>query len=225
MRRALAPLAAFLAGAAGLGIEVLLLQCAGLALGQGRAAAWGLALFVAGWALGAFSAGRLRGLPAFWIAGAGILMPFLAAAAVELVLRAALLPSQWQADVLCAGAIGAAAFVQGLFLPLLLRGRDPAGPWIDSAAALVAANLAGSLAGAWLFRNLDERSDGAFTLGQIAAFAGIAGALAIARSGLPARARGPIAWRAGSAIALATLWTLALEYAGLRLCEIGRAHV
>lgn len=218
MRRALALLAAFLAGAAGLGLEILLLECAGLALGQGRAAAWGLALFVAGWALGSFTAGRVRGLPAFWIASAGILMPFLAAIAVGLVLFAARFASQWQADLLCACAIAAAAFVQGFFLPLLLRGRDPSGPWIDGAAAIVAANLVGSLVGALLFRTVDERTDSAFyNVGYLAAAAGIAGALAIAKSGRPPLARGPIAWRAGIAIALVTLWALALEYVGLRL--------
>ncbi len=221
MRRALALLAAFLAGAAGLGLEILLLQCAGLALGQGRAAAWGLALFVAGWAVGAFSAGRLRGLPAFWLAGAGAALPFLAGLAVSLVLHAASLASQWQADGLAAGAIVAVAFAQGLFLPLLLRGRDPGGRWLDSAAALVAANLAGSVAGAWAFMgSMNERTDAAFDAGLLGALAGIAGALAIAKDGRPARARGPIAWRGGTALALATLWTLALEYVGLRLCVL-----
>jgi spermidine synthase len=220
VRRALALLAACFAGAAGFGLEILLLQCAGLALGHGRSAAWGLSLFVTGWALGAFVAGRLRGRPVFWIAAAGASLALLAPLAVALVLHAATLASQLQADALACAAIGCAAFVQGMFLPLLLRGRDPLGRWIDGAAALVAANLCGGLAGAWWFGAnavLERHTTSARNAGLLALAAGIAGALAIARDERPPRARGPIAWRAGGCIALVTVWTLALEYAGLRL--------
>jgi len=216
VRRALALLAALLAGAAGLGLEILLLECAGLALGQGRAAAWGLALFVAGWALGAFTAGRWRGRPAFALGALGLVLVLLAPLSVGLVLHSALFASQLQADLLASAAIAAAAFAQGCFLPLLLRGRD-------SAAALIAANLAGSLAGAWIFgvRHLEsERAVAAQCAGLLALLAGMAGVLAHKRAAAAPPARGPVAWRAGIAIALATLWALALQYVGLRLCVL-----
>jgi spermidine synthase len=223
VRRALALSAAFLAGAAGLGLELLLLESAGLALGAGRAAAWGLALFVAGWALGAFVAGRVRGSPGRWLGAAGLLLLLLGPGAVALQLQAALLASQLQADLLACAAIAAVAFAQGLFLPLLLRGCDPAGPWLQSAAALLAANFAGSLAGAWVFgvqRAETERTVAAQCAGLLALCAGLAALWALAGQGRSAPARGPLAWRAGAALALATLWTLALEYAGLRLCVL-----
>ncbi|MBK7644013.1 MAG: hypothetical protein IPJ19_13345 [Planctomycetes bacterium] len=223
MRRALALVSAFLAGAAGLGLEILLLECAGLALGQGRAGAWGLALFVAGWALGAFCAGRLRAKPAPALFLLGVVLLFAAPCSVLLVLHAATFAEQWQADLLACGALAAAAFAQGFFLPLLLRGRNPAGRWSESAAALVAANLAGSLAGAWILgvqRLEPERFLAGECAGGLALGAGIAGALALRGEAPPARASGPIAWRAGVAIAFATLWTLALEYTGLRLAVL-----
>ena len=223
MRRALALSAAFFAGAAGLGLEVLLLESAGLALGQGRAAAWGLALFVAGWALGAFSAGRWRGRPGFALGAVGVVLALLAPLSVGLVLHAALFASQWQADLVASGTIAAAAFMQGFFLPLLLRGRDPAAGWSESAAALVAANLAGSLGGAWIFgvRHVEpERVVAGECAGLLALLAGLAGAWALAKQSALPRARAPVAWRAGIAIALVTLWTLALEYVGLRLCVL-----
>lgn len=223
MRRALALLAAFFAGAAGLGLELLLLESAGLALGAGRAAAWGLALFVAGWALGAFCAGRVRLRPDFALATLGVVLALLGPLSVGLVLHAALFASQLQADLVAGASIALAAFAQGFFLPLLLRGRAPAAGWSESAAALVAANLAGSLAGAWIFgvRHLEpERVLAGECAGLLALLAGLAGALAFARQSLPTREKGPVVWRAGIALALATLWTLVLEYVGLRLCVL-----
>jgi hypothetical protein len=223
VRRALALLAALLAGAAGLGFELLLLECAGLALGQGRSAAWGLALFVAGWALGAFCAGRVRGRPARWLGAAASLLLFLGPAAVALELHAALFASQIQADLCACAAIVAVAFLQGFFLPLLLRGCEPSGPWIQSAAALIAANLAGSLGGAWMFgvlRLQTERVTAAKFASLLAVGAGAAGVWALSRARSAEKDSGPVAWRAGSAIALLTLWTLALEYVGLRLCVL-----
>ena len=50
--------AALLAGASGLGLQLLAIDLAGLALGYGRAGPACLALFIAGWALGARWAGR-----------------------------------------------------------------------------------------------------------------------------------------------------------------------
>lgn len=223
MRRALALLAAFLAGAAGLGLEVLLLECAGLALGAGRAAAWGLALFVAGWALGAFVAGRVRLRPARALVRVGFALLVLAPVAVHLVLLAAGLASQAGADLATSALVVLAASAQGFFLPLLLRGRDPAGRWSESAAALVAANLAGSLTGAWVFgvqRLSTQRELCGLVAGLLALAAGLVGARAVSQEALAERVRGPIAWRAGIALALVTLWTLVLEYGGLRLCAL-----
>ncbi len=223
MRRAPALLAALLAGAAGLGLEVLLLECAGLSLGAGRAAAWGLALFVAGWALGAFLAGRSHLRPARALVLVGLVLGVLAPLSVRLVLAAAGFASQVGADLATSSLIACAACAQGFFLPLLLRGRDPAGRWSESAAALVAANLAGSLAGAWIFgvqRLSTQREWCGLVAGLLALAAGLVGARAVSRDAAVERVRGPIAWRAGIALALVTLWTLVLEYAGLRLCVL-----
>ncbi len=145
-------LPAALAGAAGLALEVLLIESAGLALGYGRSGAIGLAVFVAGWALGAYAAGHLRTSHRRLLGGLALLSLVLPGALELALLQSA---SRWPGSLLAGAvavtAIGVVAFVQGLFLPLLLhvaaarRGATP-----QSVGWLMAANLAGAVAGAAL---------------------------------------------------------------------------
>ena len=237
-RRAPARLvAAALAGACGLGLEVVLVGAAGPLLGFARASALGLGAFVAGWAGGAFLAGRARSAPTrvLLVAGgsaalAGALLPSV------LVRAGAGALATVPAAVLALVALSAAGLSQGAFLPALATGTG-------RVAGLFAANLLGSVGGAlWI----GSTAVGAF--GRIGAGLAAAGAALVAgavgawatspvgasshsgaeRARLPApgapssatseRRRVPLA--AGLVVGLATLWTVALEWVLLRLAVL-----
>lgn len=223
-------LSATWAGAAGLGLQALLLSLAGLALGYGRAAPLGLALFIAGWALGARLASRLQGSPAPVLLGAG-----LAVAALGLLGPRALLalgsraPGGFLAGLVSALAILAVALPQGSFLPLLARAADLKGR--GGVAWLLGANLIGAAAGGWIFGDLLPgrvgRLPSAALAGLLAAGAGAAGALAVrARAGAARPALAPEesgsagglgALTAGALLALLTGAGGTVEWCGLRL--------
>ncbi|MEM7311428.1 MAG: hypothetical protein AAF682_32490, partial [Planctomycetota bacterium] len=124
-------------------------------LGYGRSGALGLALYVAGWALGARLATALvRGLrPALVVAGAGVLL------GGEAAVRALFAASLHAAPDAVALAAGAAALLlpaafQGMLLPLFLRVREERSGARGGIDGLWAASLAGAVAGAAVFADL-----------------------------------------------------------------------
>ncbi len=213
---------ALLAGSSGLGLEVLVTELAGLTLGYGSAGPLALALFLAGWALGARAAGRTRRDPRRALAGVGLWLAALGALSPWLVVRAAgaspLLGSAVTLLVLLALALP-----QGAFLPLLVRGLGR-----GDLGGLFAANLVGAALGARLFGDALVAAGGR---GAAAAGAGAAALLAglVGRAALPARATvdggerpapapGALTPRAaGLVLAGATAWVGALEWFGVRL--------
>ncbi len=228
-RRLLLLASAAASGAAGLGLESVLISTAGLSLGFSRASALGLGAFVAGWAVGAFGAGRWRGSSARGLLLAGALTLALAWALPRALLELATLSAGRPATSLAAlGALFVCGLPQGSFLPWLARTAR------GGIAALFAANLAGSVVGALAlgFRAVGEhgRPTAALAAGGLALAAGALGALAARgstgaeRGGMGAERGGagasrprPSRWPAGVVLGLAALWTLALEWIALRL--------
>jgi len=221
LRRSALALAAALAGASGLALEIELVDCAGLALGHGRSAALGLATFLAAWALGAYRAGLSRREASLALLRAGFAAGLLAWPAVRLVL--------WAGGGAASGALAACAtiaaiaavgFVQGTFLAPLARAFRGEVSW------LLAANFAGSVAGAYVIANAVVGAHGrlpaALCAGATAAAAGIVGAGAARGSSVgpepPAKGAPGLSWRAAAwIVALATAWVASLEWIGLRL--------
>ena len=139
---------ASLAGLGGLGAEVVLLSGAGLAIGYGRAAALGLAVWVAAWALGARVASER--------AGRNPLLSGLAAAAATWGAGVAIAyGGRPQVGALTAslagfGGLALAAFSHGWFLPVFARALATRSRRLG-VPALYACNLAGAVAGArWI---------------------------------------------------------------------------
>jgi spermidine synthase len=229
LRRCALLLAAALIGAGGLAGEAILLSTAGLALGFGRASAFGLACFVAGYALGAWRSGKFRGRGRIWLqalALPSLLTAWLGARAM-LVSAAA----GWSAPLagsLTCFALLAAGMVQGALLPALVR-IDIAFAAGRGVALLFAANLCGSVLGArWIgFDLVAEFGRSAAALG--AGVAACAGALIaafliglepqpeLAESASRAAAQ-PELSRASAALlaGLGTAWAISLEWIGLR---------
>jgi len=178
---------AALCGASGLGLEVLATDLAGLTLGYGSAGPIALALFLAGWALGARLAGGWRGdsrrallAVGLWLAGFGALGPHLVVGA------AAGAPAL--AGLVTVLVLFGVAVPQGAYLPLLARGwperaRGDLGP-------LFAANLVGAAVGASLFGDelvrLGGRGLAAAGAGACALLAAACGAWALSRRGADA---------------------------------------
>jgi len=221
---------AALSGAAGLGLEAVLISSAGLALGQGRAGALGIGLFVAGWALGAWLAGRSRRSPAADLAAAGVGAALASLAAPRAILWAgASAPGGAAATLASALAIALAALPQGAFLPLLVRARERA-IGTGGVAALFASNLGGSVLGAWLIGYVAVgalgRPAAAICAGG-AALAAALGALPLARRAAatadlvrPAPAPGKHGLRLAQAawvVGTCTLWVVGVEWIALRL--------
>jgi spermidine synthase len=143
--------AALLAGAGGLGLEVLLLETAGLAFGHGRGAPLGLALFVAGWAFGAWLAGMAGWRPRAALLVAGVLAALLGWTAFHTLLGPAGLADRPGLRAACgAVAIALAAVAQGTLLPLFVRVREARVGALGGVQVLWVANLAGAVAGAFL---------------------------------------------------------------------------
>jgi spermidine synthase len=229
LRRIALALAAALAGASGLALETLLVDCAGLALGHGRSGALGLATFLSAWALGAFRAGKSRRDPRRDLHRTGALAALFAWPAVRLVLWAGgSAPPGLPAALLTLLSIGAIGFLQGAFLAPLARALAGEVVW------LLAANLAGSAAGAFWISDLAVgalgRLPAALLAGAAAGAAGLVGGFgaslptAVSRptqsspgAGLPAN-QGDLGWTAaGWIVALATAWVASLEWISLRL--------
>ncbi len=237
-------LAAALAGAAGLGLEAVLLSSAGLLLGYGRSGALGLACYVAGWALGALAFGRARATtrPLFLAAGALALAASWLAPWVLLrpVLHAA--PDVVAVSCGCLALLAAAAPLGGLLI-LVVRAREAlAGP-LGRISVLWFASLVGSVAGAFAFADLAVgawgRPPAAAAAGLLAAATALFGAwLApagvkkiapeVSPAGRPADPRARVVGggggmdrlaprTAGLLVGLATAWALGIEWVGLRL--------
>ena len=213
IRRGLLLLAAAASGAAGLGLESVLVSVAGLSLGFSRASALGLGAFVAGWALGAFGVSLHRGPAsrALLFSGAATLL-------LSWVVPGALLRAAFPGAAAVLLAVGLCAVPQGAVLPLLARIQGRGGIGL-----LFAANLAGSVAGARAIGFGAVAGGGRL---RAAAIAGVLSLLAAAIGALASRGTalahvegggGRSRWAAGWVLGLATLWTLGLEWIGLRL--------
>ena len=217
-------LAALLAGASGLGLELLAIDLAGLALGYGRAGPTCLALFIAGWALGARWAGRRTGGGRRTLVGLGLWLGVVGAALPHLLSSAGSLPG-WAAWGLSVVALLVLALPQGAFLPLFARQLGGGGRW--GLGPLFGANLVGAALGAWLLgQRLPEGSGRAAAglAGGACALTAAALAAAVVRGELrdaqPAEAprSGRLTPRsAGLILASVTAWALTLEWFGVRL--------
>jgi hypothetical protein len=223
---------AFLIGAAGLALELLAVESAGLALGYGRSAVLGLAAFVAGWASGAYAAGRLAHAARGGVLAAGLALALCAAPLLfASVALASARPASLAAEATALAAIALPAALSGAFLPWLVRIART-----RSALAVVwAANLVGAVFGAELAHAV-AAAHGRVPAGAAAGVAALAAgtcAWLAARTSTPdtavtdaahtdARAHAAPAEplsraQAGLAIGLVTVWMLALETVGLRL--------
>jgi spermidine synthase len=242
LKRLLLLASAALAGASGLGLEVVLLSSAGLALGYARSAALGLAAFVAGWALGACASGSLRAHDARAVAAIGVLL----AACSYPALRALL----WLGDAVAGTFVSQAAALalialiaalQGAFLPVLARALARIDPRPRDVSLLLACNLAGAVAGAYSIGDLAVGSRGrgvaaacagcsalgAAFLARIALRGSIeiasrtaaaAGAPSLAPTGASVADRSVLTpLRAGWIVGVTTAWLIGLEWIGLRL--------
>ena len=228
---------AALAGAAGLGGELLLLSAAGLAMGYGSASALGLAAWIGAWALGAWVAGRWP-----WGARSGLLCTGLAAGAGAPLAFLALLAlgrlplGDGAARGLGVLAIAGAALPQGFFLPLLARAWDPPAGGARDVSPLFAANLAGAVLGAravgFDLAAAHGRIPAAWTAGALALAAGLLAGLRVGRGALPAPPRvspgvssggraspasGLSPAGAGLILGLGTAWLAGVEWVGFRL--------
>lgn len=212
--------AAALVGASGLGLEVLLIETSGLVLGYGRAAALGLAVFLAGWALGAGFAARLQARARASLLLVGVALALAAPSATALMLwlgRRA--PSETVSGGAALASIAVVAGLQGLFLPLLARRQNA------SVGLLLCANWAGAAVGAFV---LADRAVGVFGR-PLAALSCGACALAAAWIAAPFTERDSLAAartpdvpvlslrRAAWIVGCATASMAALQWTGLRL--------
>lgn len=173
--RILLLICAALAGAAGLGQEGVLLSAAGLALGHGRSGALGLSAFVAGWALGAWLAGRSRIAPRWTLLIAAGLVLVCGAILPRAVFSAASeRPGAWIASATALIALAAAGLPQGMILPSLARALAArANAARASIVALYAVNLAGCVAGAQWIGFQAVASYGRLTAADIATGIGV----------------------------------------------------
>lgn len=231
MRRLLLGLAAAASGAAGLGLEAVLLSSAGLALGYGRSSAVGLSLWVCAWAVGAWLAGRTtHARRAQWLA---LGLADLGAAVVAtrvLLTDAATAGSELAALGFATFAIALPAVLQGFFLPWIARAVHPESGGAREVGWLFGANLLGAVAGARVIgHNLVGavgRPGAALAAGTLA----LAAALLVLAVSPPIprdvdfeRGPAPPPRRAiGLPVAallagLGTAWAIGLQWVGLRL--------
>lgn len=220
---ALAILAGALAGAAGLGTQVVLSGWSGLVAGQGQGAAIALAAWIAGWSVGAWLArGVVRVGRCLGLAGLGAaLLSWSARASLGALALAP--PGPWASVSMVVFAVGLAAVPQGLFLPLLLRAR----PGLD-VGVLVSANLTGAVAGAhWIGHDAAGfmGRDGALFIAALTALAagvlGRFGSPVLATLDASAGDRSPRS-ELGSVpaalfVGLGTAWALGVEWVAIRL--------
>ncbi|HUR28246.1 MAG TPA: fused MFS/spermidine synthase, partial [Planctomycetota bacterium] len=221
--------AAALVGAGGLAGEAILLSTSGLALGFGRASAFGLAVFVAGYALGSWIAGRFQGRTRVWLASLAAACPLGIWLGVKAVLAAA--GAGWStvlAGSLACLALAVTGALQGALLPALLR-CDDVFSRSRGVALLFAANLGGSIFGArWIGFDLvahSGRTSAALCAGATAALGALVAACVaqshpsttgamFERTAIPSNelSRRSAALLAGLGLA----WTISLEWLGLR---------
>jgi spermidine synthase len=223
---------AALAGAGGMGLEVLLLSGAGVALGFDRSAAWGLALWLAAWSLGAWSAGRVSRQTRRSYALLALVSLVGAPSALVSLRFAASISSTSLSVALAVLAVAVTAAPQGAYLPWLLRESGERG---RGNALLFAANLAGCVLGAAFFGQWVPERTGRW---MGACGAGAASALAAAVAAAAHRAGASVSQdprasstrelgrdglslaRAGCVLALATAWAAGLEWINLRMAVL-----
>lgn len=218
--RALALVAAFLAGASGLGLQSLLISASGLALGYGGSVAIGLAAWLCAWALGAGLARRRGVSQARALAIVGLALLLVAPASTWALLFAGrALGGGAEARAIAIVALALPALLQGVFLPVLARGFERVG-W------LFATNLVGCVAGAYWIADRAVGSGGrmsaAWIAGGTALLAALCGVMAArgtrAVTPSPSTAFVPLsAHRAAVLVALGTAWMSGLEWISFRL--------
>ena len=214
-------LAAWCAGLGGLLIEMVLVRRHGLLLGNtAAAAAVVLALFLLGLGVGGLLVGRLgsgRLGPRGWAAGLYAAVGLAAVACDAWLSRAGAV--SWPVGVTMAAiAPGLLAVGMGMAFPLLFL-LQPAGPW--RSGGLVGANLAGSVAAAWLGGNIwiPELGQTLTVVVGAGAYGLAAVVLAAGRGAAPRAAvsRRRLPWFAGAAPAFAAgVMVLGLEILLLR---------
>ncbi len=210
-------LCALLSGASGLGLEVLITQSAGLTLGYGKAGPIAIAIYIAGWALGALEASTWRSASRQQVRRLGLFV-FLGAIMLS-EFRGVI--DGWFMLVLATLVV---AIPQGMFLPILVRAlgskRSKDVGW------LFAANLLGAGLGAHLLGALWPASFGLRWAAYAAA--GVAGCAAVLTSlchesgeakecpGGPVGGVSP-GWKLGLVVAGVTAWATTLQWFGVRL--------
>jgi spermidine synthase len=228
-KKALLLLCAALAGASGMGLEVLLVDLAGLTIGYGLSALVGIALFLSGWSIGAWMASGLACSSSRALLAAGALLALSGWAAPHfLVGVAGLDPGPGPAWAATALALFLVALPQGSFLPLLARGWSLR-PQRGDLGLFFAANLVGAACGAFLIGEripaLWGRGATGAAAGALALLAALLGA-ALLRGNVsgsaetrsaPAGVQALSLPRAGAILAFATAWVASLEWLGVRL--------
>ncbi len=225
--------AAAAAGAGGLAAEGLLISSLGLLLGQGRAGAVGLTLWIAGWALGAWLAGRTRrsrGRGSLALAGmaAGLAIP-LAFEWIHSTAQGGVPLAAW--PLVGVSAVLIAAVPQGFFLPLLSRcwSKESGGArdvsWLFAAnlgaavasARLISFELAGAQGLQWAIVCAGALSLGAGCLGWCAVPTRISGSTLRSHASTPPSTSRVLLRRYGAVVALVTAWLAGIEWLGLRI--------
>jgi spermidine synthase len=226
-KKLLLVLGALLAGAAGLGLEVVITNLVGLAIGYGLAAAVGITFFISGWALGAWFSGSREGSETWlWLAAGGALAlvglfgPQILVNAVD---SGAGPSALWALTIL---VLISAAFPQGVLLPMLAR-HWPLGKRGDL-GWLFGASLAGAACGAILIGDflpaLYGRATAAALAGCLALMVAVCGAILTRREPEPEVLESGTDHpadlgflQAGLVLAMATGWIGTLEWMGVRL--------
>jgi spermidine synthase len=227
LAQVLLALSALLGGAAGMGLQSVLLAYLGLASGHAASGAFGPGVFAAGWCAGAWLAGRHAGHPARALAALALLGPALGGACAVGLKGAASAASA--STGLTLALVAFAALPQGMLLTLQCRALSRASG-APRLAPVYVSNLLGALLGAWwIGLEVSAASGRSAALGvacAVAAASAVCGALGARRAGedRPTSAAAtphavgdaPAAW-----IALTTaLWVFALEWLCLRLAVL-----
>lgn len=227
LAQVLLALSALLGGAAGMGLQSVLLAYLGLASGHAASGALGPGVFAAGWCAGAWLAGRHTGRPARALAVLALVGPALGgvcAVGLKSAASAAAAPS-----LLALAAVAVAALPQGMLLTLQCRALSRASG-APRLALVYVSNLLGALLGAWWIGLEVSAAFGRSAALGVACVAAGASALcgALGARGergdtttsdaatLHAVGDAPAAW-----IAMVTaLWVFALEWLCLRLAVL-----
>ncbi|MBL8801697.1 MAG: fused MFS/spermidine synthase [Planctomycetes bacterium] len=220
-------LSALLGGAAGMGLQSVLLAYLGLASGHAASGAFGPGVFAAGWCAGAWIAGRHAGRPTRALAALALGGPALGGLCAVGLKSAA--SAAAASTGLALALVAVAALPQGMLLTLQCRALSRASG-APRLALVYVSNLLGALLGAWwIGLEVSAASGRSAALGvacAVAAASAVCGALGALRTDEES-STGAVATQhaVGDAqaawIALVTaLWVFALEWLCLRLAVL-----